>query len=163
MKSIEKLKKNGNKAFSEGRFQEACQIYGQCIEGLITLEASGSGESLGPIFENAKITLFLNLALSNLKLGSYEGCRRCCNAALVFCNKPSLKLSDLGVDDDLTEDIAVSLQDVKYTALTTKCLFRRSQCLVDLGEFDNALRDLKSAECLSPEDPTIKKAIADIR
>ena len=93
---------------------------------------------------NLKVTLFLNLAASNLKLDNFDGARRCCNASILFSNKPQLKLEDMGVEDDLNNvDIEV-LQPVNEARVQfiVKALFRRGKCLLGLNLLSKSRSDL---------------------
>ena len=163
MESIEALKKKGNDYYAMSKFEQACKSYGECLEAMIATENAQSNVCISAEFCKLKYVIFLNLALANLKLGAREGCRRCCNAALVFCNNPLLELSDLGVDDDLTQDVALleslSPAVVPYAA---KSLFRRGQSYADDGLFEFATRDLSIAFRLMPSDVAITQLLDEL-
>ena len=59
---------------------------------MLSLEDSCTDTTLNDEFHMLKATLFLNIAIANMKLNSYEGCCRCCNVVIAFCNKPTMKL-----------------------------------------------------------------------
>lgn len=46
---------------------------------------------------------------------------------------------------------------LKLDETNVKALYRRAQCLYQKREFDDAVKDLKKAEDLSPEDKAVKK------
>lgn len=46
---------------------------------------------------------------------------------------------------------------LKLDETNVKALHRRAQCLYQKREFDDAVKDLKKAEDLSPEDKAVKK------
>lgn len=107
-----------------------------------------------------KPTIFLNLAAANMKLGGWDGGRRLCNAALVYCNTPFLLLDDLGVNDDINDDTELFepiIPDRRQVII--KSMYRRGQCLHEMGQFDRALRDFEYARNLAPTDKLIKAAI----
>ena len=124
----------------------ACGKYAEAIEALMALEDIAQSNAEEGQLNILKISLFSNLAASNLKLDNHEGCRRCCNAALVFCNKPSLRLDELGVEEDLMQDVTL-LQPVSpgHISLASKILFRRSKCQIEAGLLLEAEFDLKEA------------------
>ena len=163
MDDIEALKKKGNEAYSKLRFEKACTLYGQCLEAMIHAENLKCNVCASEEFCKLKYVVFLNLAISNLKLGASEGCRRCCNAALVFCNNSTLELKDLGIDDDLTRDVELREKllpsVVPYAA---KSLYRRGQSYVNDGQNELALRDVSLAFRLVPSDAAIAQLLDDL-
>lgn len=164
MENLRKLKTLGNKQFAENNFRAACTSYGQAVSDLMSTETElvqSASEAILEEISQLKITLFLNLAAANLKLGSSEGCRRCTNTSLVFCNKPSLLLSDLGIEDDITEDTQV-LEPVtlpRLEALMAKALYRRGQSYVEELNWEKAIRDFEHALRFAPGDSAIRSGI----
>ncbi len=103
------LKSQGNDKFKNKNYQDACLLYGKAIELLTSIEKQLNNKLQIRQFPiDIKASLFSNLAISNYKLEEYEGSRRCCNAALVFCVKIYLPLVDLGIDDDITKDVSIN-------------------------------------------------------
>ena len=175
METIKILKEKGNVMFSKGAkkfpdddcshyFKEACIYYGQAIEKLMELESDDSYVERNDGFHLFKPTLFLNLAAANLKLNSFEGCRRCCNSCLVFCNNPILPLASMGIDDDITIDVGLQEPVLpSHIKLACKALFRRGKCYSDMGNMELAVRDFMSALRLSPDEIEIIEAVANAK
>ena len=155
-----KLKDLGNKAFATGKYAESAQLYGQCLEAAIVVESTGklsSADEKGLM--ELKPTIFLNLAAANMKLQAWDGARRLCNVALIFCNTPYLPLDDLGVADDInidTEAFEPILPERKGAVV--KALYRRGQCFLELGDAEKALMDFDHAISLSPEEKSLHSA-----
>lgn len=138
-----------------------CQKYAEGVEKLSHLEsnlevgaiATQDLESLCAL----KITLFLNLAASNLKLDNFDGSRRCCNVAILFSNKPLLKLEDMGVNDDL-DNVDIKVRQPVVTnrvPFVVKALFRRGKSLQGLNLLTESQTDLLFAISLLRESPQI--------
>ena len=179
MKSVLALKEAGNTAYLKGCrifpdddcipfFREACICYGKAVEEMISIESdtSSSSESLSgnDEFHILKPTLFVNLAASNLKLNAIEGCRRCCNSCILFCNNPSLPLSEMGVDQDVTVDLPI-LEPVlpSFAKLACKALYRRGKCHMEIDAYEPALSDFLTAIRLNPDDKELLEAAEEAR
>ncbi len=163
MDAITALKNKGNTAFTNSRYEKACALYGECMEAMISAEKTTPALSQSAEFRKLKPVIFLNLAIANLKLGAYEGCRRCCNAAIVFCNKPTLDLSDLGIDDDLTEDVILREPVASDSApLAAKALYRRGLSYQEQFLFEKAVNDISGAFRILPSDTAIGKSLDDL-
>lgn len=175
MEKIESLKNDGNDKYNQANrsnskhlgdslYREACILYGKAIEGMIALEAEEVLSSQSYI--RLKAALFLNLAAANFKLLSYEGSRRCCNVVILFCNKPFLRLSDMGLDDDLTVDIhpQLPITDENCRSLLVKSLYRRGQCKLAMkSSLDEALTDFQLADSIGPHQSGIVSAINEVK
>jgi tetratricopeptide (TPR) repeat protein len=160
--TITELRTKGNEEFKIGRFKEACILYGQCLEAMIRYEPSILTDDNE--FNRTKVSIFSNLAASNLKLQAYDGAKRCCNAAIVFCNKPDMALADLGVDDDITMDVELT-EPVIFELIPSaaKALYRRAQCNIGLKEKYAALHDLEITVRLLPSDKVIQTELKGLR
>ena len=165
-------------------FRNACVLYGQAIEAIMEWEALSLDEphdnsihkekkaqerptddqTLLPPNEleqlsSHKITLFLNLAQSNINLGGFDGALRCCNAALQLCNTPTLSLAELAPSDE-DVDVVEPVVPTMY-ALVTKALFRRGKCYSELGDLSRAMNDFQTADRMSPNTKTILDSLSD--
>jgi tetratricopeptide (TPR) repeat protein len=110
-----------------------------------------------------KATLFLNIAIANMKLSSYEGCCRCCNVVIACCNNPTMKLSDMGIDDDMTLRITIIEPVIPaYANIAVKALYRRGKCLEASGYLDEALCDFDTANRILPNTKCINDSINEI-
>ena len=101
--------------------------------------------------------LFLNLAVSNLKLNAADGALRCCNSALQLCNTPGLLFTDLAASEenvDVLHPIAESME-----ILITKALYRRGKCFDILGNLPLAVEDYLIAGSISPNNKEVKEAL----
>jgi hypothetical protein len=200
MEEIEQLKSQGNKSFGAGDYAQACVFYGRCLEAMIAYDGNREGgggvqvvrqkEENEVEFYKLKIVIFLNLGFANLKLKAFAGSYRCLNAAIVFCNNPSMPLEDLGVEDDLTEDVTLLLESAiegpslqphtvpmtELKPLATKALFRRGQCKALMaknpGDSSNSggasdpqsvARDYEYALRLAPDDKAIHAALKELQ
>lgn len=172
---IIKLKEEGNEYYKKAlKLDEddvsykqilslACSTYANCIEKMLLLEDSSSDTSLNDEFHMLKATLFLNIAVANMKLNSFEGCCRCCNVVIAFCNKPTMKLSDMGIDDDMTIRISIIEPVIPaYVNLAVKALYRRGKSLQESGYLEEALVDFKSANRISPDTKCINDSIIEV-
>lgn len=162
MELVLDLKAKGNKKFGDGDYSQACVIYGQCLEAM--MEADKSDQTLSRALITMKPVIFLNLAAANMKLYSWDGARRLCNAALIFCKHPNLALDDLGIDNDISEDFDLEYdhnveQNVNVIA---KAFFRRGQCWKELGDVEKAFNDMCSALRFCPSDRAIEKAVKSL-
>jgi len=177
MDGIRALHREGNTLFSNAgqeaasmkgtaALKNACVLYGQCVEAMVEFEVNGERESLPSQaekdeFDSLKVTIFLNLGISNMKLGSLEGCRRCCNVALLYCNNPCLGLQEMDIDPEtdivLTEPVLTS-----FVTLATKALFRRGKCFQEMGCVELAMKDFQGAQRLSPNIKMITDALTEV-
>jgi len=177
MDGIRALHREGNTLFSKAgkdtacvagtaALKNACVLYGQCVEAMVEFEVNGERESLSSQaekdeFDSLKVTIFLNLGISNMKLGSLEGCRRCCNVALLYCNNPCLGLQEMDIDPEtdivLTEPVLTS-----FVTLATKALFRRGKCFQEMGCVELAMKDFQGAQRLSPNIKMITDALTEV-
>lgn len=99
--------------------------------------------------------MFIIIA-ANLKLRSFEGCRRCCNSSILFCNKPDLPLSEMGIDDDLTINIQpIFPVNPNLSKILAKALFRRAKCHIEMRNYEIALNDLELSLLIIPNEPEI--------
>ena len=164
-------------------FRNACVLYGQAIEAILEWEAlsleqhhdhdppNEVGQDCQPDdqmllppneleqLSSHKISLFLNLAQSNINLGGFDGALRCCNAALQLCNTPTLSLAELAPGDedvDLVEPVVPTM-----CAFVTKALFRRGKCYSELGDLSRAMNDFQTADRMSPNSKTILDSLSD--
>ena len=152
LKTIQLIKQRGNKEYARcerSDYAKSAVTYGELIQEMMDFEKvydwqQWDSEKVREIFDREQLesfealkpVAFLNLAAANLKLQSYEGCRRCCNAALIFINKPTLKLVDMGAEDeegDVTKDVEL-LEPVRLDlcALAAKALYRRSYSIYSM-------------------------------
>ncbi len=154
---MDKLKKKGNAEFvknEKAAWAKSAVIYGELLQEMMTFEKdypwrSWDTEQVLHVFDHEQIlafdllkpTAFLNLGAANLKLQGFEGTRRCCNAALLFINSPSLLLDDMGADGvagsgDITEDVVLSepVQGGRAVlkGLAAKALYRRAVATQEL-------------------------------
>ena len=167
LEALVRLKDEGNAAFVRGTqegYREACVVYGQVLSGMMQYEAAagaGAGAETGTAAAAAaaagdlallRPTIFLNLAAANLHLQGLEACFKCCNAAILFINRPEMLLEEMGLGDDC-EDISdvfcggVPVREPvlpRMQALAEKALFRRAKCLQEMGglHLESARRDL---------------------
>jgi hypothetical protein len=108
-------------------------------------------------YEKTRLAVFLNLAAANLKLGGADGAKKCCNAALMFCNNSSMLLDDIG---DTSEDIyAAEPVSPSMLQFVTKALYRRGMCHLELGNVQKAYSDFQAADRFSPNDKSILHAL----
>ena len=126
-------KERANDLFSKGKYVDACVLYGNAIESIMELEGYDDDKKPQNDFLNhLKPQLFLNLAISNYRMNEIDGALKSCNTALVFCKNPELYLGDLGVEEDLNEDIPFDVETIKIRAdlykTTSKVLYRRGLC-----------------------------------
>jgi hypothetical protein len=153
--SMFELKQNGNIAYvskEPSRWASAAVTYGELLQSMISFEKDYPWQSWDTnlvmeifdhdqleSFSQLKPIAFLNLAAANIKLGGFEGARRCCNAALLFINTPDLLLDDMGAEgievaggnsNDITEDVKL-IEPVKRGRgdLGSKALYRRALCI----------------------------------
>jgi hypothetical protein len=107
----------------------------------------------------------INDSYASFYFDDYVGCRRCCNVAILFCNKPDLKLSDMGLEDDITIDIEPSEPILPSCySLLSKALYRRAKCLMDLHQFLEAKKDLATAlRCVDGLAAKLQKGAAQLR
>jgi len=135
------------------KYAEGIKLLSQAEVMHETSASSDGSDSIDEI-RNQKVLLFMNLAATNLKLGHFEGSRRCCNAAILFINRPETRLDDMGIDDDLTVDIPV-LEPVNHSSLkfVLKALFRRSKSLCGMDILEGARNDLLLALTLITHSP----------
>ena len=152
--------------------KQACVLYGQAIEQIIQLEVDNSFEESLSISELDVLsilrpTLFLNLALCNIKLGveGIEGAMYTCNAAIHLCNDPSIKLVNL---PDCKVSISSSIRIIEpiirsHQSLAVKALYRRGMCYEHTREYTNAYNDYQQASRLSVDnDKDINLAVTRI-
>ena len=140
----------------------ACTTYARCIEKMLQLE---DNEFIyDDNFHMLKATLFLNIAIANMKLNSFEGCCRCCNVVIAFCNNPTMKLSDMGIDDDMTMRITIIEPVIPaYVNIAVKALYRRGKCLQGSGYLEQALFDFDTADRVSPNTKCITDSIIELK
>jgi hypothetical protein len=172
-------KKEGNRLFSLSQkydindteyqinLKKSCESYGECLNAMIKLESSEDFINLNSKeieeFNYMKPCIFQNLALANIKLGGYEGCRRCCNAAILFCNKPYYLLEDMGTEDDMTIDMTITAPVLPaYNDILTKSLYRRGQCLQYLEYLELAHQDYLLCKRISPNNKVVITSINEI-
>ena len=118
-------------------------------------------------FDKLKSLLFTNLAIANMKLGNHEGCFKCCNIAIVFCNDPGLLLQAISdydedtnmVDKDATLKLPIENKD--FVTIATKIMFRRGKCYQETFDYQLALEDFRMAYSISPIK-VIEGAIAEV-
>lgn len=102
--------------------------------------------------------------MANLKLNHFEGSRRCCNAAILLLNRPDLRLDEMGIDDDLTDDITL-MEPINWSRLpfVLKSLYRRGKSLMELRLYHSAKEDfLKALSMLGSNSAEYKKEVIDI-
>lgn len=179
MEELYIYKKEGNRLFSLSQkynindteyqinLKKSCESYGECLNAMIKLESSEEFLKLNSKeineFNYMKPCIFQNLALANFKLGGYEGCRRCCNAAILYCNKPFYLLDDMGTEDDLTIDMAITEPVLPtYIDILTKSIYRRGQCLQYLEYLELALQDYLLCKRISPNNKVVITSINEV-
>jgi hypothetical protein len=162
MEAFLQYKVDGNKSYKMGQFVEACLSYAKAVEGIREYESTGLNSDRSEPTEELKASLFLNLGMANFNMGEFDACRRCCNTALVLCQKPSMLLDDLGVEDDLDRDLPVdaTVMPIFLKKTAAKALYRRGLCLVKCKSIIAALEDFKTSLLLLPGDTRTQQAIA---
>ena len=185
MQRIVRLKSDGNDAFnqasrmSEGSFgyesllQKACVQYGECLQSMIEYEVQGVSLQDENEFTKIKMAIFLNLAVANLKLKNFEGCRKCCNVCLLFCTKPNLLLqlydSELAVSMHDGEDVIVNEDELSsissdYVGIAVKALYRRGKALECVNScYSTALVSYQLALLLSPKSELLLEALSELK
>jgi len=124
-----KLRERGNGLLKQGRLRRAADYYSQGSSLMDVIEAEETGVPGGPKNEQAVATngrirecqkpLLLNWSLVLIRLGSWQEAERKCTEILLDTDKDCVK-----------------------------ALFRRAQCQIQLGELDEARRDLRRAQDL---------------
>lgn len=177
MEKINILKEEGNNHYKQGcklypdntaetSFRNSCLIYGNCIEEMVQFEGSCDDNNVVVLeeYQMLKPTIFLNLAAANLKLQHFEGCKRCCNSCIVFCNHPNLSLDEMGIDDDLTLHVQIHEPvNPSRKNIACKALYRRGLCYMELSDFEYALIDFQAALRINPNGKDIKNAIEEVK
>ena len=180
---IVSLKDRGNDAFNrasrmsedafgyESLLQNACSQYGESLQSMLEYEVQGVAAQDESQFTRMKMIIFLNLAMANLKLKNFDGCRKCCNVCLLFCTKPYLLLqlydSELAVSLNDGEDIIVKEDELgsinsDYIDIAVKALYRRGKALEN--ELSNtALVSYQLALLLSPKSELVLEALSDLK
>ena len=185
MQRIARLKGDGNDAFNqasrmsedsfgyESLLQKACNQYGECLQSMLEYEVQGVSPQDENEFTKTKMVIFLNLAVANLKLKNFEGCRKCCSVCLLFCIKPYLLLqlydSELAVSMNDGEDVIVNEDDLSsistdYVDIAVKALYRRGKALECVNScYSNALVSYQLALLLSPKSELLLEALSELK
>ena len=93
------------------------------------LEILGSDDEDDPVHDEERLTLYLNLAMCNLKLGENDNAVEDCDHAL------------------------------KIDSANVKGLYRRGCAFLKLNNLDRAAADLKQAQELDPMNAGVKKEL----
>jgi len=149
LENMERLKKKGNAEYVRNEpasVAKAAVLYGELLQEMMKFEKEYPWRSWDTervlevleyeqiqTFDSLKPTVFLNLAAANLKLQGFEGARRCCNAALLFINSPSLLLDDMGAEGldgsgDITQDVVLVAQGPAVLPPLPYAVWRRRLC-----------------------------------
>ena len=120
-------------------------------------EDPGLSDAMYEAFSILRPLLFLNLAVSNLKLDAADGALRCCNSALQLCNTPGLLYTDLAASEE-NVDVLHPIAEV-MESLITKALYRRGKCFDILGNLPLAVKDYLIATSISPNNKEVKEAL----
>jgi hypothetical protein len=155
LRDILETKEEGNDHFKRGDLIAACVKYACALEMLMNIEIDRNSMPVAErtCVDELKANLFLNIAIANHKMNKVEESRRCCNVVLVFCQRPHLPLSELGINDDLNFDVElkdpISLPIFKKFA--AKALYRRGLCR-SRSDRSGALMDFEVACVYEPHD-----------
>ena len=167
-------KERANDLFNKGKYVDASILYANAIENL--MDAEGTGEHKFPqntLLNHLKPQLFLNLAIASYKMNAIEGSLKSCNTALIFCMRPELYLSDLGIDDDLNMDVPFDIETVTIREdlyrTTSKVLYRRGLCKkakLKIKSSSVAIEevrlDFRMALYFLPKDTVIQNALNEL-
>ena len=166
IEKIKSLKDKANALMKNQAYEAACAAYGELMQHMMACEGDNLDLNDDEMdeFNRLKAIIFSNIALGNLKLGSFEAVRRCCSAAVVFINEPQLALVDLGLEEreggDVNENptlVGPIRQEVR--SLAAKVLYRRAcamHSLSELAQESSILNDLHVASSLAPADRAIQ-------
>jgi tetratricopeptide (TPR) repeat protein len=165
MEQVVAGKEQANALFKAGDYMKAAARYGSAVEVMVQEEAANPAVCANDKWADMKATLFLNLAAANLKLEAYEGCKRCCNTTLLFCNNPYLPLEEMGIEDDLTGNAMTATEPVlpSHQTIVGKALFRRGQSNLSLGDAEQAMLDFQTALRCIPNDKAVTSALTSLR
>jgi tetratricopeptide (TPR) repeat protein len=131
MEAAKKRKEQGNVFFRDGNFEDAVLRYSQAVahcDQLFDLTDEQKKE-----VQDLKISCYLNLSASYIKLKKYERARE--NAAMAL----------------------------KMEGSNVKALFRRGQAHYYLREFEEAKEDLSKAAKLEPKNAEVLKQLKQVQ
>ncbi|KAL7469634.1 hypothetical protein ACHAXS_009915 [Conticribra weissflogii] len=125
MEIVMKNKAEANELFSGGNYRHAAARYAKALTHCTKFyDLSPQDEQE---VNDVKLSLYLNMAFSYIKLEKFDNAFASCNDAL-----------------------SIDPQNVK-------ALYRRATVQYEKRKFDDALKDLKEAEKLAPDDKAVKK------
>ncbi|KAJ9052271.1 peptidyl-prolyl cis-trans isomerase cpr6 [Entomophthora muscae] len=141
LKAAQEIRLIGNNKFKEGDLCIAIRKYNKALRYLNEYPVFDKDDkevdpSIPPQFSQLKVSIYLNLALCNIKLEKFRD-------AIDFATKV---IEKAGEPDFSKEN-------------HSKALYRRAVASSGLKRYDDAQKDLSKALELSPSDPAIKKEL----
>lgn len=172
MEQIKQLKEKGTSVFKlaesarvpsikKSLYRQACALYGDTIQAVLDYEnqthiTSSNCTATGSL----RPSLFLNLALANLKLLDFDAALLCCNASIQLINIPDLPLGQLE-PGHISAVLAMPVSNSSLY-LAVKALYRRSKCYQGRYEVFLAIDDITLASSLDPQNKEVIKEKQDI-